>query len=133
MRELWEMSVRLLNDFKHIHWHASGEHFFEVHNLAEEYYKHLNEDVDFLAESTMQTGEKLPNASLLLQDKSWKVANMEDYDLADAVPAIRDRLERFTRLINNKIETEQDAGIKSELENMLLYWGKELNYKLKRM
>lgn len=127
----------IANDMKYIHWNCCGCQFDRIHEITEEYYNKLNTDLDFFAELALEyPGITLANPSNMARKLDWPC--IEDTNSIDSKSA----LELVSSLICSYITSlkevyyEEDgaisADIKAELDTIIRFWTKEINYKIAR-
>lgn len=127
----------IANDMKYIHWNCCGCQFDRIHEITEEYYNKLNTDLDFFAELALEyPGITLANPSNMARKLDWPC--IEDTNSIDSKRA----LELISGLICSYITSlkevyyEEDgvipADVKSELDSIIRFWTKEINYKIAR-
>lgn len=124
-------AVCFANDMKHIHLHAAGPQFDNIHDTAEEYYKKASEDIDLLFEFALENNEKVCNPTNAANIIGWVPSCEDVYGYEDAVDAIEQCLEAYLYLLNGIQDCVSDH-MKSEIDSMIQFWSKELDYKLKR-
>lgn len=86
-------AVALVNDMKHIHTHAKGTLFDNIHNICNEYYEKANEDADTLAELAIEKGDVIFNSSYLFSELNYKPTNYSNYDFDLAMHVVEDCIE----------------------------------------
>jgi len=127
------MAVLVSNDIHYIHFMAKGEDFDKIHLLAEEYYKQLEEETDFLYELAIEYEQPIVNySSALKQIKDYDIEEEDQYDYEDAVHLIMFKLELYVDCLIELQKKVQEEDVKSKLDDIIRKWNKEINYKLKR-
>ena len=127
----------IANDMKYIHWNCCGSQFDRIHGITEEYYNKLNVDLDFFAELALEyPGLTLANPSNMARKLDWPC--IEDTNSIDSKMA----LELISKLITNYITSLKEvyyeehgvisADVKAELDPIIRFWTKEVNYKIAR-
>lgn len=117
-------------NFQWIHWNAQGTKFDRIHSMAEEYYKMMVEEVDFLAELNLQHGQTVMNPLSVGEDAALIVAG---YEYEGSIEALKFIVEKYLTALKALSESLADfRGDQSKLDDMIAYWDKELNYKLAR-
>lgn len=124
-------AVALANDMKHIHTHAKGKLFDNIHNICNEYYEKANEDADTLAELAIEKGEAILNPSYLLDELSYKPTNYSKYDFELAISTAKGCIEKYVKVLNDLRNKTNDPSVQSLLDDTLRYWKKEKDYKIK--
>lgn len=124
-------AVALANDMKHIHTHAKGILFDNIHNICNEYYEKANEEADTLAELAMEKGDTIFNSSYLLSELNYKPTNYSNYDFDLAMRVAEDCIEKYVKALTDLRNKTLDTSVQSLLDDMMRYWKKEKNYKIK--
>lgn len=124
-------AVALANDMKHIHTHAKGKLFDNIHNICNEYYEKANEDADTLAELAIEKGDIILNSSYLLDGLKYKPTNYSDYYFDLAMYTVRDCIEKYLKVLADLRNKTNDPSVQSLLDDMMRYWKKEKDYKIK--
>lgn len=88
-------AVALANDMKHIHTHAKGTLFDNIHAICNEYYEKANEEADTLAELAMEKGDIILNPSYLLNGLDYKPTNYSKYDFELAMRTAKGCIENM--------------------------------------
>ena len=116
------------NDFKYLHLNSNGPIFEILHKRFEDYYYHLNQDIDYLCEVD-EKGHMI--IKKLYFDPFMDMCNREilSYSIAKQPSAqgVLSALEKCRKLVK-----DNDA-ITSRLDETAMYWQKEYSYLLKRM
>lgn len=124
-------AVALANDMKHIHTHAKGNLFDNIHNICNEYYEKANEEADTLAELAIEKEETILNPSYLFDGLNYKPTNYSRYDFELAMVTARDCIEKYLKVLANLRNKTNDPSVQSLLDDMVRYWKKEKDYKIK--
>lgn len=124
-------AVALANDMKHIHTHAKGSLFDNIHNICNEYYEKANEEADTLAELAIEKEETILNPSYLFDGLNYKPTNYSKYDFELAMFTARDCIEKYLKVLANLRNKTNDPSVQSLLDDMVRYWKKEKDYKIK--
>lgn len=124
-------AVALANDMKHIHTHAKGILFDNIHNICNEYYEKANEEADTLAELAMEKGDIIFNSSYLLSELNYKPTNCSNYDFDLAMHVVEDCIEKYLVVLANLRNKTDDPSVQSLLDDITRYWKKEKDYKIK--
>ena len=124
-------AVALANDMKHIHTHAKGTLFDNIHNICNEYYEKANEDADALAELAIEKGEAILNPSYLLDVLKYKPTNYSKYDFELAMNTTKGCIEKYLKVLTDLRNKTNDPSVQSLLDDMMRYWKKEKDYKIK--
>lgn len=124
-------AVALANDMKHIHTHAKGSLFDNIHNICNEYYEKANEEADALAELAIEKGDTILNSSYLLDGLNYKPTNYSKYDFELAMSTARGCIEKYLKVLADLRNKTNDPSVQSLLDDIARYWKKEKDYKIK--
>lgn len=124
-------AVALANDMKHIHTHAKGTLFDNIHSICNEYYEKANEDADTLAELAMEKGDTILNPSYLLDELNYKPTNYSKYDFELAMSTAKGCIEKYLKVLTDLRNKTNDPSVQSLLDDTVRYWKKEKDYKIK--
>lgn len=124
-------AVALANDMKHIHTHAKGSLFDNIHSICNEYYEKVNEEADTLAELAMEKGDIILNPSYLLGGLNYKPTNYSKYDFELAMSTARGCIEKYLKVLADLRNKTNDPSVQSLLDDIARYWKKEKDYKIK--
>lgn len=124
-------AVALANDMKHIHTHAKGTLFDNIHAICNEYYEKANEEADTLAELAMEKGDIILNPSYLLNGLSYKPTNYSKYDFELAMRTAKGCIEKYVKVLADLRNKTDDPSVQSLLDDITRYWKKEKDYKIK--
>ena len=124
-------AVALANDMKHIHTHAKGSLFDNIHNICNEYYEKANEEADTLAELAIEKGDTILNSSYLLDGLNYKPTNYSKYDFELAMSTARGCIEKYLKVLADLRNKTNDPSVQSLLDDIARYWKKEKDYKIK--
>lgn len=124
-------AVALANDMKHIHTHAKGTLFDNIHAICNEYYEKANEEADTLAELAMEKGDIILNPSYLLNGLNYKPTNYSKYDFELAMRIAKGCIEKYVKVLTDLRNKTDDPSVQSLLDDIARYWKKEKDYKIK--
>lgn len=124
-------AVALANDMKHIHTHAKGALFDNIHAICNEYYEKANEEADTLAELAMEKGDIILNPSYLLNGLNYKPTNYSKYDFELAMRTAKGCIEKYVKALADLRNKTDDPSVQSLLDDIARYWKKEKDYKIK--
>lgn len=129
---LYYRSVVFTNDMKHIHTHAVGNKFDRIHAIANEYYEKASEESDTFVELALELDEKVQNPSNAADILNYSVANEDEYFWENAMEQITARMEAYIEgLCEVRTNLKLSVDMQSLLDDIIRYWKKERNYKLK--
>lgn len=130
-------------NFKILHWCASGSEFHTQHDQANKYYSKLENDIDNVAEICMMNDIRPLNtkeAFTMLDKSSEKYLQLhteEDYNMEDFISYTKIMFESILKAISDVLDRlendnptfpKNSIGIKSYLENLYYEYDKELRY-----
>ena len=124
-------AVALANDMKHIHTHAKGALFDNIHAICNEYYEKANEKADTLAELALEKNEPILNPSLATSMVDYKPTNFNAYDFENAMYASKGSILMFLKALGELRNETKDTSVQSLLDDIMRYWKKEIYYKIK--
>lgn len=130
-------------NFKILHWCASGAEFHTQHDQANKYYSKLEDDIDNVAEICMMNDIRPLNtkeAFSMLDESNEQYLQLHtdvDYKMEDFISYTGIMFDSILKTINNildKLENDESiysknsVGIKSYLENLYYEYDKEFRY-----
>jgi DNA-binding ferritin-like protein len=121
------------NDSKVTHWGASGLHFGEIHELAQEYYEYLSAAADWFAERAILNGQELDNLTNLREHITpiqWPALPLVTYDFDTFLDKILERGQVFIECLEN-VDDLGHTDERSKMDEFLEYWRLEVEYKNK--
>jgi len=125
------LNVYLYN-FHTLHWFVKDVNFDELHELMNEYYDKIFDDIDTVAEYMISQNISIPNLKEIANSEVDLLSTTIDYDEATINDAIISFFNSILDTINNCYDEVSNPGFKSELDAMYYYYDKEVNYKAKR-
>lgn len=124
------------NDFIFIHVNSFGSSFRDAHELSEEYYKHLQDDIDSLLEMYGGLSDgRIAVPFNLNKSSGTYVRSSELSDAKDLFNAIKDLCTIVTDDLEKARATVSATGINgyiSEIDGVLQYWEKQARYMARR-
>lgn len=124
-------AVILANDMKHIHTHAKGNLFDTIHEICNEYYEKASSDSDMLVELALEKNEPILNSSLAATMVKYKPTNFSAYDFKNATKVAKASIAMFLKDLATLRNMADDPSVQSLLDDMMRYWKKEKDYKIK--
>lgn len=116
----------LANDLKTMHLHAVGDDFDKIHQISEVLYEEAMSEADDLSELAISNGEQVPNASLVAQfvdiESEWPPLVGETFNW----PQFISNLQKIGSSYLDVLDGIKDAP---EVDDMIIFWNKEINYK----
>lgn len=126
-------AVLAANDFWYMHLYSKNEDFDKSHQLTGRYYNGLNYEADTLMELAIEVGQPIFNPSDALQIiPSWTPERQDAYDYATIVSNSKLILTQYITALNAVRSSTNRTDIQSRLDEMLIEWNKEVNYRLNR-
>lgn len=123
-------AIILKNDLHHIHLHAAGEDFDDVHSITKNLYEELEKEIDELAEIAISEGfemDNFSNAKDHIINDTWELETANTYSFTDMTKAIAHKCGIFLDVISST-ELKNNAD-KIYLDYLKYFWNKEVNYK----
>lgn len=117
------------NDIHHIHFNVSGHGFDRIHNVTNEYYNKLNDEVDDLTELAIEKGHNVPNLTLAGKVVEWPIQSELSYDYDTAVRAICKILSMYVNYLV-ALRDSAESDVASKIDEYIRFWNKELHYKM---
>lgn len=124
-------AVLAANDIHHIHFNVKGYGFDRIHVVSDEYYNKLREEVDELAELSIEKGQPIPNLSLAGKIVEWPIQTDLKYSYDSAVRAICKVLNMYVNGLT-ELRNTVESDVASKLDEFIRFWNKELHYKMER-
>lgn len=127
----------IANDMKYLHWNCCGYQFDRIHEITEDYYNKLNADLDLFAELALeQPGITLSNPSNMARKLDWScIEDTNNIDGKAALDYIGNLICQYITCLNEVYYEKHrvvPADVKAELDSIVRFWTKELNYKVAR-
>ena len=134
LKQFFEILNAYFYNFRVLHWKTKCENFDEYHELMNEYYDKLNDDIDLIAEIMLSNDIEVSKLSSI--DEALYIDVYKNYNENEIVEETNKMFESILKYINRLLNEDsivvKNPGIKSELENLYSYYDKELSYKNKR-
>lgn len=127
------VATAVCSNLKHIHTHAAGRKFREIHLLCQEYYEKACDIADTLCEISLEKGEKVYNGGMSFNLLKINPMNMSTYFYEEAVQSIETCMTMMIETLESHRSTEQDQSVVSLLDEYIRYWKKERDYKIQAM
>lgn len=126
-------AVLVNNDFHYMHLLAIGEDFDKSHNLCEEYYTKIEDEVDYLMELSLEVHAPIVNYTLAGQVLSgYPVESQSEYYYTDIIEHLQNKVSIYLLALKELRNATADESIQSKIDDMIRDWEKELNYRLSR-
>lgn len=127
------IAVLVNNDFHYMHLMSNGKDFDKSHNLAQEYYEKIENDVDYLMELALEVQAPVYNYTVAGQlIPEYQVEDKSAYDYPTIIECLKAKLTIYIQALIELRNNCNNDSIQSKLDDMIRDWEKELNYKLHR-
>ncbi len=99
------------------HWYVEGEKFFGLHELFEDYYDEINENLDEYAERMLSLGLKPVSTLKEFLDLSWidEKPYHKKMDHKEMVRSVYDDFELIARKLQEGIELFEDDDVTADM------------------
>lgn len=126
----------LLCNMKTLHWNVAGEYFDELHNITLAYAEKASEDLDVLAELSLELGCPVYNPAVMCLSLGKQIINVNDGKMLNrefVLNAITENITNYIDAVKSIYNIEDlSSDVLSEIDSIVRYWIKELNYKQPR-
>lgn len=126
----------LLCNMKTLHWNVAGEHFDALHNITSVYAEKASEDLDTLAELSLELGCPVYNPAVMCLSLGKQIINVNDGKMLNrefVLNAITENITNYIDAVKSIYNIEDlSSDVLSEIDSIVRYWTKELNYKQPR-
>lgn len=127
------VAVLVNNDFHYMHLMSKGKDFDKSHNLAEEYYTKIDEEIDYLMELALEVGAPIYNynkANNVVPE--YQPEELDAYDYPTIIERLKSKISIYITTLEDLRNFTDNNSIQSRLDDMIRDWEKELFYKLNR-
>lgn len=126
-------AVLVNNDFHYMHFLSSGKDFDKSHNLAQEYYDKIDDEVDYLMELALEVQAPVYNYTVAGQMlPEYQPESKPSYDYPTLIECLKNKIAEYITVLKELRNSTSDDSIQSRLDDMVRDWEKELNYRLER-
>lgn len=129
-------SNMLLCNMKTLHWNVAGEHFDVLHDITLAYAEKASEDLDMLAELSLELGCPVYNPAVMCLSLGKQIINVNDGKMLNrefVLNAITENITNYIDAVKAVYDIEDlSSDVLSEIDSIVRYWTKELNYKQPR-
>ena len=126
----------LLCNMKTLHWNVAGEHFDVLHDITLAYAEKASEDLDMLAELSLELGCPVYNPAVMCLSLGKQIINVNDGKMLNrefVLNAITENITNYIDAVKSIYNIEDlSSDVLSEIDSIVRYWTKELNYKQPR-
>ena len=132
LKDIYNYAVVVNNNLHYIHWKSCGSRFDRIHAIANEYYEKLTDDIDDIVELAVEHDEDIlnPNECSTVVDISLSYGNFGDFEKAMIEMSLN--IQSLIDVIEKTQQEGYDSDVVSYLDELLRYWKKELNFKMKK-
>jgi DNA-binding ferritin-like protein len=118
------------NDLKHMHVHAVGEKFAEMHETLQKYYEQAAKEADFFLEQAVIANEGPANPTLAMSNVSepWSPETKELYEYKDYLQTLWTKGKSYIEIMSSL--GDYGRVVSSKLDEFLEFWVSEIEYKL---
>ena len=126
------------NDFKYLHLNSNGPIFEILHKRFEDYYYHLNQDIDYLCEVIAQYNSESKECCPVNFNNSPDLGKSAGLEVLESEQTLINAGIDLLKLVLSALEkcrklVKDNDAITSRLDETAMYWQKEYSYLLKRM
>ena len=126
------------NDFKYLHLNSNSSIFEILHSRFEDYYYHLNQDIDYLCEVIAQYNTNTKECCPVNFNSSPDLGKHTGSEVLESEQTLINAGIDLLKLVLSALEecrklVKDNDAITSRLDETAMYWQKEYSYLLKRM
>lgn len=123
--EVFKSGIRAYRNLYILHWMSSGNDMMKLHNLSEEMYDELKDEIDTIGELLVEKQGTVPQL-----DFECDYIPVQPYDFQTGLDHIKSLVQMYIDCIDYAY-CNQDSDVQSTLDEWLRYWNKQLNYFVK--
>lgn len=123
--EVFKSGIRAYRNLYILHWMSSGNDMMKLHNLSEEMYDELKDEIDTAGELLVEKQGTVPQL-----DFPCDYIPVQKYDFQTGLDQIKSLIQMYIDCIDYAY-CNQDSDVQSTLDEWLRYWNKQLNYFVK--
>ena len=124
--EVFRSGIRAYRNLYILHWMASGNDMMKLHNLSEEMYDELKDEIDTVGELLVEKQGTVPQL-----DFACDYIPVQQYDFQTGLDQIKSLIQMYIDCIDYAY-CNQDLDVQSTLDEWLRYWKKQINYFVER-
>ena len=124
--EVFKSGIRAYRNLYILHWMSSGNDMMKLHNLSEEMYDELKDEIDTVGELLVEKQGTVPQL-----DFPCDYIPVQKYDFQTGLDQIKSLIQMYIDCIDYAY-CNQDSDVQSTLDEWLRYWKKQLNYFVER-
>lgn len=126
LEEVFKSGIRAYRNLYTLHWMANGNDMMKLHNLTEDMYKELIDEIDVVGELLVEKCGTVPAL-----DFPCDYIPVQQYDFQTGLDQIKSLIQVYIDCIDCAYPN-QTSDVQSTLDEWLRYWNKQLNYFVKR-
>lgn len=120
-------------NFQHIHFHATGKNFDNIHNTSDEYYRHFRYRIDNFSEIALQGNIKLDNLANAKDHTDIEIDTADSYTYETASRLMDDTLKHAIEQVKNvRSMSDNRTDIQSTLDDELKWLNEQSLYFMRR-
>lgn len=123
--EVFKSGIRAYRNLYILHWMSSGNDMMKLHNLSEEMYGELFQEIDTIGELLVEKQGTVPQL-----DFACDYIPVQKYDFQTGLDQIKSLISMYIDCIDYAY-CNQDSDVQSMLDEWLRYWNKQLDYFVK--
>ena len=123
--EVFKSGIRAYRNLYILHWMSSGNDMMKLHNLSEEMYDELKDEIDTVGELLVEKQGTVPQL-----DFPCDYISVQKYEFQTGLDQIKSLIQMYIDCIDYAY-CNQDSDVQSTLDEWLRYWNKQLNYFIK--
>lgn len=123
--EVFKSGIRAYRNLYILHWMSSGNDMMKLHNLSEEMYDELKDEIDTVGELLVEKQGTVPQL-----DFPCDYIPVQKYEFQTGLDQIKSLIQMYIDCIDYAY-CNQDSDVQSTLDEWLRYWNKQLNYFVK--
>lgn len=125
LEEVFKSGIRAYRNLYTLHWMANGNDMMKLHNLSEDMYKELIDEIDVVGELLVEKCGTVPAL-----DFPCDYIPIQQYDFQTGLDYIKSLIQMYIDCIDCAYPN-QTSDVQSTLDEWLRYWNKQLNYFIK--
>lgn len=122
LEEVFKSGIRAYRNLYTLHWMANGNDMMKLHNLTEDMYKELIDEIDVVGELLVEKCGTVPAL-----DFPCDYIPVQQYDFQTGLDYIKSLIQMYIDCIDCAYPN-QASDVQSTLDEWLRYWNKQLNY-----
>jgi DNA-binding ferritin-like protein len=127
LTELLKYGIDIYRQLYLLHWMACGNDMMKLHDLCQEFYEELIQEIDTLGELIVEKTGSVINPQEICSDN---ILEVKKFTYQDGLSILSSLISYYIDLIDY-IYINQSSDVQSILDDWLRYWNKQLNYFIK--